>query len=132
MRSFMPRCTCLLAAAALLPLTASSGQTDRSASSTLDASRSAVRRVKGLYFATDYDSAVVVAGRLLEQFPKSRELAAWRVAALARSDHPREAERAAATLLSASQTDPWGWFAKTLYLEYGADRSTAADVRAAS
>jgi hypothetical protein len=39
----------------------------------------------------DYAGGVEEADRLIVQFPRSRELAAWRVANLARVDRPQEA-----------------------------------------
>ena len=92
------------------------------------AAADAVQRVKHFYFALDYLGGVEEADRLLKQFPRSRELAAWRVANLARTERPREAAAAAAALLAANRNDPWGWFAQTFVLEYASEGAAAADV----
>ena len=100
---------------------------------TLSLADAAVARLRGAYFGMDYEGGAAEADRLVKQFPKVRELAAWRVANLARSDHPLEARRAADSLLAANRNDPWGWFARSLVLEYaGEGGGSPAEVLAAS
>ena len=94
--------------------------------------RPRVDRVRAKYFAMDYADGVAEADRLLKQFPASRELAAWRVANLARAQRPQEAKAAANALLAGNRADAWGWFALTLYNEYAADNPTSAEVLDAS
>jgi tetratricopeptide (TPR) repeat protein len=93
-------------------------QSDKPSGVTLDLATAAVQRVKSMYFAADYARGAEEADRLVKQFPKSRELAAWRVANLARGDRPRDAQVGAKALLGGSRNDAWGWFAQTLFLEY--------------
>jgi tetratricopeptide (TPR) repeat protein/peroxiredoxin len=100
---------------ATLPLHA---QSDKTPSVQLDLASAAVQRVKSMYFAADFSRGAEEADRLVKQFPKSRELAAWRVANLARADRPRDAQASAKALLDANRRDPWGWFAQTVLLEY--------------
>jgi tetratricopeptide (TPR) repeat protein/peroxiredoxin len=129
----MRRNTIRCATLALVSLTMPGiAQTDRSAAITLDLAAGAVTRVKDMYFATDYARGVDEADKLLKQFPKSRELAAWRAANLARSERPSEARAAAKALLDANRNDPWGWFAQTLYLEYAGINYDAKPVLDAS
>ncbi len=52
-------------------------------------------------------------------FPRSRALTAWRVANIARTNHPHDAVVAAKAMLTSSRIDPWGWFATAIALEYG-------------
>jgi thiol-disulfide isomerase/thioredoxin len=108
-----------------LPLRA---QDARQSGVSLNLANAAVARVKASYFGMDYHGGVIEADRLLKQFPKSRELAAWRIANLARSDRPREAQAAARVLLAANRNDPWGWFAQTFVLSYASDRTPAGEV----
>ena len=93
-------------------------QTDKATGVQLGLVSAAVERVKSMYFAADFSRGAEEADRLVKQFPKSRELAAWRVANLSRADRPREAQTSAKTLLDANRNDPWGWFAQALFLEY--------------
>lgn len=95
-----------------------SAQTDKAPGVSLDLVEAAVQRVKSMYFAMDYSRAAAEADRLVKQFPRSRELAAWRVANLARAERPRDTQAAAKALLDANSNDAWGWFAQTMLLEY--------------
>ena len=91
----------------------------------LDLSLQAVEQVKREYFAMDYVAGEADAARFLRRFPQSRELAAWHVANLARLERPVEARREADALLKANRNDPWGWFARTLILEYASEGNNA-------
>ncbi len=117
----------------LLALSTQAGaQSDRANPVALDVAATAIDRVRAKYFALDYTGGVAEADRLLKQFPTSRELAAWRIANLARAQRPRDAKAAADALLAANRRDPWGWFAQAFYNEYAAENATSADVLAAS
>jgi thiol-disulfide isomerase/thioredoxin len=127
------RCHRLVSAGLLATLSRPlAAQADRERVVTLDAASTAIERVRAKFFAMDYLAGVEDADRLLKQFPKSRELAAWRVANLARTDRQRQAKAAAASLLSTNRSDPWGWFARTLVEEYADDDATTASVLEAS
>jgi len=107
-------------------------QADRAKPVALDVAAPTVARVRAKFFAMDYADGVAEADRLLNQFPASRELAAWRVANLARAQRPQEAKAAANGLLAGNRADAWGWFALALYNEYAADNPKSADVLDAS
>jgi tetratricopeptide (TPR) repeat protein/thiol-disulfide isomerase/thioredoxin len=98
----------------------------------VDLAAAATARVKAAYFAMDYIGGVREADSLRLRFPKSRELAAWRVANLARVDRPAEARAAAAALLAANRTDPWGWFAQTFVAEYATEGADGKEPLSAS
>jgi hypothetical protein len=121
-----------LATISLTFATRAPAQADKPRGVTLDLAASAVERVKADYFAMDYIAGVEDADRLLQKFPKSRELAAWRVANLARVERPKEADSAANALVSANPNDPWGWFAKTFVAEYATEGGGTAAVLKAS
>lgn len=125
---------CSRSASVLLCLAAAhlGAQADRAKPVALDVAATAVERVRAKYFAMDYADGAAEADRLLKQFPASRELAAWRVANLARAQRPQEAKAAANALLAGNRADAWGWFAIALYNEYAADNPTSADVLDAS
>jgi len=107
-------------------------QTDTPKGVALDLASAAAARVKAAYFAMDYVGGVRDADSLLRRFPKSRELAAWRVANLARVDRPMDARAAAAALLAANRNDPWGWFAQTFVAEYATEGADAKEPLSAS
>lgn len=118
------------AALLVLALASSAGaQGDAPRSHTVDLTKAAVERVKAKYFSTDYIGGLEEADRQLKQFPKSRELAAWRVANLARVDRPKEAEAAANALVTANRDDPWGWFAKTFVASYASEAANDAEIQ---
>lgn len=107
-------------------------QSDRSPAVPVDLAAGAVAQVRSEYFRMDYVTGAADAERLVKRFPASRELAAWRVANLARISRPREAQAGADALLKADSTDAWGWFAQTVVLEYSAESPSAADALHAS
>ena len=88
---------------------------------TVDLAAGAVAQVRGQYFKMDYVGGAADADRLIKQFPRARELAAWRVANLSRISRPVEAKAAADALLKADSSDAWGWFAQALVLEYAGE-----------
>ncbi|HEX3928438.1 MAG TPA: redoxin domain-containing protein [Gemmatimonadales bacterium] len=87
----------------------------------------AIRRVRAAYFAVDYAGGAALAADLATRFPHSRELVAWQVANLARSNAPQDAVAPAKALLAAGRVDPWGWFATAVALDYA---GTAEDMPA--
>jgi tetratricopeptide (TPR) repeat protein len=109
-----------VACAVMLPL-AAQAQGDRPKSVSVDLAAGAVAQVRGQYFKMDYVGGAADADRLLKQFPRSRELAAWRAANLSRISRPLEAKAAADALLKADSSDAWGWFARAVVLEYASE-----------
>jgi tetratricopeptide (TPR) repeat protein/peroxiredoxin len=92
----------------------------------------AVAEVKSLYFLQDFIGGSTRGGSLLKTFPASRELRGWYVANLARTDHPWDGVDEARGMLAANRTDPWGWFATAVALEYGGEVGDAATILDAS
>ena len=107
-------------------------QNDTPKSVALDLAAAAAARVKSAYFAMDYVGGVREADSLLRRLPKSRELAAWRVANLARVDRPTDARAAADALLAANRNDPWGYFAQTFVAEYATEGADGKEALSAS
>ena len=72
---------------------------------------SGIHDVRTRYFGQDPQGALVLADDLIQQFPHSVELRAWRTASTARTTHAAEAIADAQELVAEYPDDGWAWFA---------------------
>src|ERR1051325_160353 len=81
----------------------------------------AVEQLKAGYFSQDWIGAADEGARLVQRFPRARELRRWHAPTMARGEQEERAVAAADAMLAESRNDPWGWFAKTAALEYAGE-----------
>lgn len=92
----------------------------------------AIARLRDLFYRQDYVGGADEGAPLSRRFPKSREVLAWRLVHMTRADGPDEALKSADSMITANRRDAWGWFAKSIALQYRSDATAAPIALAAS
>lgn len=97
------------------------GQRGDPAPPSITSASGAVARIRGLFFSQDFVGGADEGTALMRRFPASRELSAWTHANAARADSPDEAIEAGDAMIKAGADDPWGWFVKSIAVQFVSD-----------
>jgi thiol-disulfide isomerase/thioredoxin/Flp pilus assembly protein TadD len=95
--------------------------------------RESIEAIKKTFFLLDYDEAAAEAALAAQRHPRSAELRAWEVAALARNGQQADALHAAEQLGKQAPNDPWTHFALAfahVVAEEGEENALKASARA--
>ncbi|MCA1638165.1 MAG: hypothetical protein LC768_07490, partial [Acidobacteria bacterium] len=71
----------------------------------------ALKKIKALYFARNYESGAEIGERLSQKFPDNTEIKAWFLLNMARAGKPKEAVDVAEKLVEKNKEDIWTLFA---------------------